>query len=66
MTLQPHVSTQDSPPEIWVLFDLKVRGARTRMNLARKPWGSQASVEWLDQRHAVLAIRAGGARRLRS
>ena len=66
MTLEPHVSTQDRPPEIWVLFDLKVRGAGARMNLIRKPWGSHASVEWLDGRHAVLAIRAGGARRLLS
>jgi hypothetical protein len=66
MTLEPHVSTQNSPPEIWVLFDLKVRGARTRMNLLRKPWGSLVSVAWLDERHAVLAIRAGGVRRFLS
>ena len=66
MTLGPHVNIQDRPPEIWVFFDLKVRGAGARMNLIRKPWGSLATVEWLDQCHAVLAIRAGGARRLLS
>jgi hypothetical protein len=66
MTLEPHINIHDRPPEIWVLFDLTVRCAGARMNLIRKPWGSHARVEWLDRRHAVLAIRAGGARRLPS
>jgi hypothetical protein len=66
MTLEPHMNIHDRPPEIWVLFDLTVRGAGACMNLISKSCGLHASVEWLDQRHVVLAIRAGGAGRLLS
>ena len=57
-------SIQDSPPETLVIFDFRVPGTGSRMRREMYAWKSCASIERLDDHHAVLIVRPGGARRL--
>lgn len=55
---------QDSPPETLIVFDFRIPGAGCRMRREKHAWRSYATIERLDQHHAVLIVRPGGARRL--
>ncbi len=57
-------SIQDSPPETLIIFDFCVPGAGCRMRRMKYAWKHCASIERLDRHHAVLIVRAGGAREL--
>ncbi len=50
--------------EVWVLFDFRVRKTECRIRREMYAWKHSASIERLDQHHAVLIVRSGGARRL--
>lgn len=60
--LQPSIA--DSPLETLVVFDFRVPGTGRRMRREAYSWKSCASIERLDQYHAVMTIRPGGAREL--
>ncbi len=64
MTAPLNPSITDSSPETLVVFDLRVHGARSRLNDQKRAWGRRASVERLDKDHSALIVRAGGARRI--
>ena len=50
--------------EFWVLFDSRVPSAGSRMRREARAWKACASVERVDEDHAVLIVRLGGAREL--
>ena len=62
--IAPQPSIQDSPPETLVIFDFRLPGTGCRMRREMYAWKSCASIERLDQYHAVVTIRPGGAREL--
>jgi hypothetical protein len=45
-----------------IAFDVRVPGAAKRLVSEGAAWRGQAHVELLDPHHAVLVVRAGGAR----
>jgi hypothetical protein len=54
-------------PENWrtcepLAFDIRIPGATKRLVSEGAAWRGSAHVELLDPHHAVLVIRAGGAR----
>ena len=57
-------SIPDNPPETLVVFDLRVPGTGSGMRREVHAWKPCVSIERLDQNHAVLIVRPGGARRL--
>ncbi|CAA9325705.1 MAG: hypothetical protein AVDCRST_MAG93-5949 [uncultured Chloroflexia bacterium] len=64
MHTPPHRSIQASPPETLAIFDFRVPGTGCRMRREMYAWKHCASIERLDQHHAVLIVRPGGAREL--
>ncbi len=56
-------TTDDGPYELAIL-DFRVPGTGCRMRREMYAWKRCASIERLDQYHAVLIVRPGGARRL--
>lgn len=53
--------TDDCPYEL-AIFDFRVPGTGCRMRREMYAWKSCASMERLDQHHAVLIVQPGGAR----
>jgi hypothetical protein len=56
-----------SEAEVWVAFDCRGPGMKTRLRLERRAWGSHATVESLGYGRVVLEVRPGrleGARRM--
>lgn len=51
-------------PQVWTLFDFRVPGTGARMRREAYSWKSSASIERIDEHHAILVVRPGGARRL--
>ena len=49
---------------IWVLFELRERIAVESLHLLRGALQEFGDLEFIDQDHAVLVARPGGARRL--
>lgn len=54
-------------PEDWrtcelIAFDIRMPGAAKRLVSEGAAWRGSAHVELLDPHHAVLVVRAGGAR----
>ena len=50
--------------EVWVAFDCRGPGMKTRLRRERCAWGSRATVESLGYGRVVLVVRPGGARAL--
>ena len=59
-------SIQDSSPGILIIYDFRVSGAGCRIRREMCAWKFCASIERLDQHHAVLIVRPGGARKFAS
>lgn len=64
MIAPPQKTISDDPPETLVLFDFRVPGTGRRMRREMYAWKSCTSIERLDQHHAVLTVRPGGAKEL--
>jgi len=62
MFTQPRVNPSD-PRCLIILFDLRRPGAKKRLRRAPKGWLGFADVERLDDEHAALVLRPGGALR---
>ena len=46
---------------VWIAFDCRGRGAKSRLHRERCAWGSCATLEGLGYGRVVLVIRTGGA-----
>lgn len=47
--------------EVWIAFDCRGRGAKSRLHRERRAWGPRATMESLGHGRVVLVIRPGGA-----
>lgn len=47
--------------EVWITFDCRGPGAKSRMHRERRAWGSRATVESLGHGRVVLVVRPGGS-----
>jgi hypothetical protein len=50
--------------EVWIAFDCRGRGAKSRLHRERRAWGSRATMESLGYGRIVLVVRPGGAMEL--
>jgi len=64
MTLAPEPLYPTGETDIWVLFDLRDRLAVESLHLLRGLTQELGDLEFIDEDHAVLIARPGGARRL--
>jgi hypothetical protein len=64
MTLAPEPLYPTGRTEIWVLFDLREESATMSLHLQRGSLRELGDLEFIDEDHAVLVARPGGARRL--
>jgi hypothetical protein len=62
MIAQPRVNPSN-PRCLIILFDLRCPGAKDRLRRAPEGWHGFADVERLDDEHAALVLRPGGALR---
>jgi hypothetical protein len=58
-----HNST-DQNEEVCILFDFRIPRAGCKMRRHKFAWKSYATIERLDEHHAVLIVRPGGAREI--
>ncbi len=47
--------------EVWIVFDCRGRGAKSRLHRERRAWRSRATMESLGYGRVVLVVRPGGA-----
>jgi hypothetical protein len=64
MTLAPEPLYPTGRTNIWVLFELRERIAVESLHLLRGALQEFGDLEFIDQDHAVLIARPGGAQRL--
>jgi hypothetical protein len=66
MMIAPEGLYPTSRTDIWVLFDLRERIAVESLHLLRGALQEFGDLEFIDQDHAVLIARPGGAERLKA
>jgi hypothetical protein len=62
--IAPEPSYQTSRTAIWVLFDLRDKGAVQSLHSQRAALAELGDLAAIDQDHIVLIVLPGGARRL--
>jgi hypothetical protein len=66
MTLAPERLYPTRETTIWVVFDLRSRSAVESLHLLRGFLQELGDLEFIDEDHAVVIARPGGARRLKA